>query len=263
MSETGPTAEEMGVKPQPETQHAAPEPEKKRGFRALKDKLFGRKTERPERAPLTEDEKKTKDIFFNTFRFGQGNRIGGADLAGDLFLWLKANDYFPPDIPKKPPKYIKDIVTPKQHVKIIRLQSWDQIRQEWKSFYKKSESTITPAEIPDEHIAQRLLSKDIGYQDPQHPRPRPPLPEGKVARPDSAQDQHASFVRRFAIMGAGTGSEPYDDLFRRVRTQLMDAPATSHVGKMREMLSSRWEKNHPGEKFFPEPKPEPDTQKTA
>jgi hypothetical protein len=65
-----------------------------------------------EQNELTEQQKRAKDLFFQSFRFSQGSQT----LQSDILKWLVIKGYFDNyDIPARTPDFIKEIAVPKKH----------------------------------------------------------------------------------------------------------------------------------------------------
>lgn len=68
-----------------------------------------------EQNELTEQQKRAKDLFFQSFRFSQGELF----LQEKILKWLVAKGSFDEiDVPEEPPVYIQDMLVPKKHLAI-------------------------------------------------------------------------------------------------------------------------------------------------
>ena len=197
---------------------------------------------------LTEQERRAKDLFFQSFRFSQGSLT----LQSDLLKWLVVKGYFDNyNIPATTPEFIKEIAIPKKHKhieddRVAELgKMWSQLRFTNTSYTKQSFSeeellsTILPA----------MIERDRVYQD--HERPNRQTSEEII--PDSNNDPHASFVRKYVINVHPTGSDAFDEMHRKLTpmlTKYRNSPPTDRPKDL-SVLAKSWEINHPGHTFFP------------
>jgi hypothetical protein len=206
-----------------------------------------------EQNELTEQERRAKDLFFQSFRFSQGNTT----LQSDLLKWLVVKGYFDNyEIPDRTPDFIKEIAVPKKH-KFVEDDKVQELGKMWSILrftntrYTKqttSEGELLPSILRD------MVDRDRMYQD----QKRPNRQIAEEITPDSNNDPHASFVRKYVINGHPTGSDAFDELHRNLTPLLTKSRTAPYVGPKHNLdkdillsLSTGWEKNHPGHTFFP------------
>jgi hypothetical protein len=206
---------------------------------------------------LTEQQERLKGLLFQSFRFSQGTQ----GLQEDILKWLVAKGCFDDvDIPEKPPAYIQNIVVPKKHPSLLNdTEKFDAVNDVWGILYHIK--NLNPPDSIEEltpSILTEMIERDGAFQE--HKRQNRPTSEAVV--PDSSNDPHASFVRRFILSAQPTGSEPFDTLhkelaplltqYRKVLPRISPTDPDdlkSPQGKLFLLVQS-WEKNHPGQRFF-------------
>jgi hypothetical protein len=167
---------------------------------------------------LTEQERKAKDLFFQSFRFSQGTVY----LQEDIFLWLVAKGYYDDiEVPENVPSYIQEgMVVPKKHAPITQdADKTKALTEGWERLYaaKESKQSLDADELL-EPILEGLLAKDSDYQE----IGRPNRPYSEQVTPDSNNDPHASFVRRHILNAHPTGNDAFDELFRSLALHLKE-----------------------------------------
>lgn len=209
----------------------------KKGFNFFKKIISstGERTQRPERAPLSEDEKKVRDLFLLSFRFSQGN-----DLAQEeIYYWLQNNNHLKNlPIPRVAPSYILELSVPKDHGEIKKRKTSREFKKQWEKLYQISNKQERSSD--EQLLASLLVERDLKYQ-----QSRRRTPVGKTSPvPDSSYDPHVSLVRKYGYKHKSTGCNEYDTMFRALE------PYFSKSFYFDEM-EERWEENHPEEQFFP------------
>jgi hypothetical protein len=212
--------------------------------------MLEQETEGFETIKLNEQERTLRSLFFQSFRFSQG----GAGLQKEIQKWLVVKGYFDNvDIPKTIPHYIKAIAIPKKHKPVPgdrRLSElgkmWDQlllIRYEKQSL---SEEKLLPT------VLLFMIDRDTGFQQLERPCEQH---FGQVT-PDSSNDPHASFVRKYLVNAHPTGNNAFDKLHQSLAllvTRYRNASPTDPdflYSKALSSLADQWEHNHLGHTFF-------------
>lgn len=227
-------------------------------------------------SPLSPDEIAVRQFVRSSFIVSEGS-LG---IQNTIFDYAVAKGLLSEiDIPRKIPNYMLTLFPPGQHVirppEIIK----DDRAFAWSALHKsKSEPKGVEAEKLVPVILSEVLGREFKYQIVKRPK----------RAPDT--DQHESYLRKFVLMGESTGSQITDQLcldlkpllaklrdepFPAVTDDMISNDALSPLPQMLQgsgdliegMISKRlnamgdrrilayiealWEKNHPGEKFFP------------
>ena len=210
--------------------------------------------QQPQQEPrLTEQEQRAKDLIFQSFRFSQGNTT----LQDHILKWLVAKDYFDSvDIPNTLPTYIREIVVPKKHKTLTDQGRRIEVARKWFDVYdfKKVKQSLSSEELAGQ-ILKGMLERDLNYQKRERPNRSPSSQE----RPDSSNDPHMSFTRKYIINSQPTGNDAFDEMCRGVapiaelyRThRFFIAKDSRSTRKALFSLKNAWEHNHPGYTFFP------------
>jgi hypothetical protein len=221
-----------------------------KGYIGKKDELQIVETKK-----LTEQEQQLrgKDLFFQSFRFSQGNNF----LQEDIFKWLVAKGYFDNiEVPEKPPLYITEIAVPKKHIPLPDDARPSELKKVWDALYKAkhrkhgfhSEELLDP-------VLLRMIDKDRHYQKYERPNRQP----SDQVTADSSNDPHASFVRRFILNAHPTGSDAFNELHKELapvlaRYRYKNPTGLKYNHSTRQglvVLAQEWERKHPGQTFFP------------
>ncbi len=209
-----------------------------------------------EKIKLTPEQRELRDIARFSTMFSQGR----LDLQKKYFYWLGGNGYLDTlQLPQRPPAFIQEMPIPVKHFPIPESQRKEFNEVMYHHLHKIK--TQTPNEVPAAErytdllgdIAKDLILKDDDYQI----KKRHARTEDHMSEPDDANDPHASFVRKYILLGKKTGSEAFDQLFKEVREEIMPDIVAVHqkVDKLtiRQSQLSRmirgWEDTHPGEIF--------------
>lgn len=219
------------------------------------------------RQRLADHEQKIFDIFTLSFRFSQGVPGGQAQI----FQFLSAKGYLDGlVIPEKTPDYAYDVPVPKTHSEKARtrVDNEGDINTAWAYFHiaKENKAHLNHAEnLP--YILHGMLKQDIKFQDKE--RPGKSIPEGKTVKPDSNEDPHASFTRKYVISKHTTGHDAFNDMFEEIHAFMKDPDALASFQTLSEEpsdvpvvvhplpraiqeLRTKWEEKHPDYSFFPE-----------
>jgi len=205
-----------------------------------------------EQNKLTEQNKSLKDLVFQSFRFSQGDLM----TQSHMLQWLRTKGYFDAfDFPEEIPDYIQELAIPHKHKSIAdahRLRElgiiWTQLRSDKPQFQQFSAEEIL------EPILTGMIRRDSIYQKFE----RPNRQTAKEIIPDSSNDPHASFVRKYIINAHPTGNRAFDELFRDAAIRLQQyrtAPITSSnpddaLSDLHD-LGTLYRIRHPGYTFFP------------
>jgi hypothetical protein len=218
-------------------------------------------TERIKREPIpvTDEERKFRNTFVTSAFFSQGV----FDLQRKYTYWLAKRGHFDGlYLPEDPPRFIKEMQLPRNHMPI-----GGNVSAEFARFYTGvrdiiirtgTENPPPEARIHDitEEIAKDLVLRDDDFQ----MKPRYGRSATDTTPPDDSEDPHASFVRRYVLHRHMTGSEHFNALFNEVRGILLPNLVVVQNAQPETILSSRqkqlknmiskWEANHPGTAFI-------------
>lgn len=229
-------------------------------------------------APLTPAEIAVRQFVRGSFLVSEGSIA----IQRVIFDYAVVKDLLPEaEIPKEIPSYMLSLFPPGQHLS----RSAEVIEEDrafvWGELHKsKSEPKRVDAEKLVPVILSEVLGREFKYQIVKRPKRSP------------ESDQHESYLRKFAVVGDSTGSQITDQLYSEL-AQALDhlraesfPPVTDEMisnealsplpqmfqgsgGLIEGMISKRlnamgdrrilayiealWERNHPGEKFFPNP----------
>ena len=202
---------------------------------------------------LSPQEKTTKDYFRQSFRFAQDSF--SAQL--NMFSWLAARGYLDPplNIPEEAPPYIVALEPPPYHKSQTKTIIEKTNREAWKLMHMAATSDrISGPKMEDnlDMLLLTLLASDAIYQT----RPREGRSPSSDTLPDSVNDVHASYFRKFALGKAPTGTPAFDVLLHTELTARLSHHLTNPKSfitiKYRE-LEKGYEGTHPGVKFAPIP----------
>jgi hypothetical protein len=202
---------------------------------------------------LTPGKQRTKELFYQSYRFSQGS----TSAQQDIFRWLGRKGYLDDlTLPKKAPDYILETKPMQNHVPQTSKQRVKDIYQVWADLQAAQRDKNYVSKKIIKEIYQKNLESDIAYQDQRIRRPNRPISE--TVEPDSLKDPHASQLRRYAIHGESTKTNAFDEMYKEIRLLIEDDLSTlpkeprkrSESQKALLRLLAGWEQNHPGEKFF-------------
>lgn len=238
--------------------------EKRKRFGKLQEKLravTGITTEstRPDTSASRErpnDADLIKSYFYNSFRLSQGN----PSTQDHIFGWLASHGYLENiDIPRKLPPYIIKMPIPTRHEDLNRLGPLNDIRLMYIHFIDSKDIKSPTTEVKgigmvpfEELIVKETIERDFIYQH----KKRPGRDAATDVKPDSVNDPHASFLRKYVINGETMGGiAAYDDLLAHMQQSLVASIAeqkfSPDIQGCFDELVERWEINHPGISFFP------------
>jgi hypothetical protein len=205
-----------------------------------------------EQNELTEQQKRAKDLFFQSFRFSQGELF----LQEKILKWLVAKGRFDGlEVPEELPAYIQETIVPEKHLTITEgpKKELEKVWGKLNIYVTHLRQSISVDELQPS-ILRGMIDRDRLYQE----KERPNRPDSQQATPDSSNDPHASFVRKYIINGQPTGSDAFDELHRSLVPLLTKSRTATYVAPKHIVdkdillsLSSGWENNHPGHTFFP------------
>jgi hypothetical protein len=179
-------------------------------------------------------------------------RFHGVFLGSQHEMWSKQHN-----------GKVRELAVPAKHVSIPDDKRLEELGRVWKRLRTiTSEKQSVDEELLLDDILLGMVSRDIKYQ-AQDDRPnRQPAQE---ITPDSSNDPHASFVRKYIVNAHPSGSEAFDKMFRSVGgvfQQYRDVAITPttpshtlHALNQLDMLEKWYEKKHPGHKFYPPQQP--------
>ncbi len=123
---------------------------------------------------------------------------------------------------------------PSDHVRVSEATRQAQMEFHWTAFegLLKGRPSL-PVSVLGGLATHSTANRDLRYQ----LRPRA-----------SAGDPHKSYMREHMLGGQSTRSDTYDAIFANLRARSFRYGLPFAVGSLRR----RWERNHPGESFFPE-----------
>lgn len=202
--------------------------------------------------------------FYLSFRFSQGNIGNQGDILAAVIDYYSRKRNVPATsirdvIASEEFKLkIERIIPPNRHRITRKDTKVDSLKKAYLSFKKEVDDTVIRTYQLDDHsytslVESHMVISDLDYQD--KPRPRPQ---------NDKSDQHGSLYREFVILGRPTGSECYDNIFTTMRARTLrllrehKEHSHSHDDYRHNqlsgilMLTSAWERNHPGEKFVPD-----------
>jgi hypothetical protein len=201
---------------------------------------------------LSKQERRAKELFTQSFRFSQGELF----LQEQILKWLVAKGGFDGiEVPVESPAYIQEMLIPKKH-KSITEGPKKELERAWgrlNIYATHLRQSISVDELQPT-ILRGMIDRDRTFQKGE----RPNRPDSLQVTPDSSNDRHASFVRKYIINGQPTGSDAFDELHRNLAplvTKYQTATAKSPIDiifnqEILFFLVKDWEKNHPGYTFF-------------
>ena len=219
-----------------------------------------------EKTKLTPEQAELKKWYILAFYLSQGSE----DQQSDLTHWSYLDGYFKDkDVPTELPDFLKEVAPPNAHdaigkgserLRILERNWWGPIdTKRLKSLARHEDGS--PIDFPKE-ILTGMIKSDLAYQYKERP--------GRIASdflPDDRQDRHGSLVRRHLLMDNKVGNKTFDHLFAKMAPivrQLEHLEETKPAGTAPDDLDSlsmeeamqhlifQWERNHPGERFFPQ-----------
>jgi hypothetical protein len=113
-----------------------------------------------EKRKLTEEEQRAKDLFFQSFRFSQGEE----EIQDDILKWLVAKGYFDTiEIPEETPDYIKEIAVPAKHKSLEGVSNYDRLNTLetfWFSLYrdKRDKQSLSAEELLAPMLAKMRMA---------------------------------------------------------------------------------------------------------
>ncbi len=201
-------------------------------------------------APPSNEQKDLKQLFYLSFRYSQGSM----DVQDKLFSWLVKNRYIDKNqVTEDTRSFITSITYPgKNHVEDDTVKGsldkmWDYLNRADGNYNGNLE----------EDIAEGIIRRDLKYLEDEG---RPNRNQENLVVPDSQNDPHASFFRKFILHGQSSGHVAFDTLFSSIR-QNVNTSQTEEWLKIKDdlqKLSSAWQEHHPDHSFFaPDPTPIP------
>lgn len=158
-----------------------------------------------EQNELTEQQKKTKDLVFQSFRFSQG----GPELQEDILKWLIVKGHFTDiELPATIPEYITEKLIPKKHEVLEEEEITPELRKMWSKllYANSSEKQFLSEEKLLPLILFNTIKRDKVYQERERPNRQP----SEQITPDSINDPHASFIRKYILNAHPTGNTAFD-----------------------------------------------------
>ncbi len=228
------------------------------------------------RPTLTPQESAMRKFFRGTFRSSQGH-IG---LQEDITNWAIVRSKVPiMDIPRHAPFYILDLLPPTQHkesnderIKVERANAWARLHLGIQNRDRIDEEALLP------NILSETLKRELKFQ--------------IMGRPQrTTEDIFESYLRKNTILGEPASSPEMTDLATELKGPLEELraepfeklipeeiksatdflsklyPSTNPINediigtflaswrdrKVLAFVEFLWERNHPGQSFFPEP----------
>ncbi|HLD83457.1 MAG TPA: hypothetical protein VI979_01225 [archaeon] len=179
-------------------------------------------------------------IFYNSFRHSQGF----LELEGAIFEWLAGEGYLHGLLEESPEGYGK-LSMPKGHIQSNPEAVNSRFREAWNKMYRKKGfryGGFSPREIVASVLTTGIINADLNYQAKNRANR-----EGSGC-PDSYQDPHASFLRRYALTGVDAGHPAFNAMYAKVKEIALFGGSTANLPR----LATAWERNHPGELFLPQ-----------
>lgn len=185
-------------------------------------------------------------FFYLSYFYSQGN----AGLQKHIFDFAVSINAFK-KIPKEPPEaLLAKLKPPKSHG--LEGDYSDGFRREWHSMFRSFSKESGYAPRPIRHLALEMVKTEGRYVRGEiRRRSRKIVSTQDLVVPDSNEDTHASFVRRYGMLGESTNDPVLDRMFLEIKRELTKEGTFLHRHLLD--LSEDWEKQHPGHNFFPEP----------
>jgi hypothetical protein len=184
--------------------------------------------------------------FYLSFKFSQGN----AELQQDLLIAINTRynhgEFIKTFISlenlkdRLTPK-ISKLRLPKDHLPVGSVQ--EEFKNQWRNQLKLLNKVFEPEERhkpSDEGLLIDLVAEDASYME--------------TGRPNSGKKE--SLVKTYIINQQTTGSEDFDNLFKKLREVAMESDIAesayeiSLLGSGLSVLKYHWEQAHPGQKFI-------------
>ena len=212
---------------------------------------------------LTEEQKKVKELFRQSFRFSQGD----PDLHNKVSSWLVATGHYDNlPIPAVTPEYIDALRPPIRHASMDADIIDVDIRMAWGHLY-----WINTVDRPDSadaiagDILTHMVERDLQYVN----EGRPGRKFSTNGQETGTRDPFASYIKEFVVEGTPTGTEAFDQMHAGVKDVLTKEQQAIQSGedlterqqKLQE-LQTVWEQKHEGQTFLPDNK-DWDTTPTA
>lgn len=185
---------------------------------------------------LNPEERKLYDYVYHSFRFSQGD----IRIQKELFALMGEKGYLEPLrslIQDEPPSYITSLMYPKKHVEIPRMSNEENrlsdISKVWSKLrlgllltcpYKEDFNREMRIDNLRIRILEMMLSRDVVYQIAKRPGR-----EKDRYQPDSNDDPHASFLRKYAVHGVTTGLSEYDSIFAELKPIISSLKQTTYA----------------------------------
>lgn len=228
------------------------------------------------RSPLRPEEIQLRSYFRGSFRYAQGSLMAQSFIT----QWAYSSGRIQTmEIPEVMPEYIEGLMPPGNHIISSKSKTNIDIEAAWRDLYISSRATefVSPQEAL-ENVLNEILKRELKYQ-----------LVGRKGR-SQTQDKYDSYLRRFVVLGEKADSPILDDLSQELEeavAKLTEEPtpqvtpetlesreikvlearfkkgglvnsdkadSTMTMMGSRKMLSlvvALWEKNHPGQQFFP------------
>lgn len=210
-----------------------------------------------ESIPQTEEEIAVHAMFRTSFRLSQGD----PDVQEKLIKWLSLDGHLDTvSVPTEMPAYIGGIKLPKRHTTNIEDGAVSaNLTGTWNDLVEVKSTPVDPSRRTEiiESIVDEYVSSDMKYVEAGRP--------GRAAkgpvRTDSEQDPHASWIRRYIILGEPTDVPGFDALHQELRPIIIKAidnvdvkDTYDNLIRVRELqeIVTKWQMHHPGETFIPQ-----------
>lgn len=196
---------------------------------------------------LTPEQIEVRQIFKLSFMHSQGS----SSFQPHIFDYMRYFGFLKPMDIDEIPLFLLDIKPPTNHVVQVDASQVDALRFTFigfKRYLGENPKLMTNYFKPDNHahyLSAGLSNFDKRYQNDK--RGVPPFTENiSIDLYDSYFDPHASFLRRYAVLGHPTGHPGYDQMYKHIAEFISD-----DLGYLDDLVKV-WEPNHPGGVFFPE-----------
>lgn len=202
----------------------------------------------PDNTPVADS---VRDIFYMSFHHSQGN----SKLQIDMFNWFFVNGVINRDaFNQLPPSNILEISVPNHHVPVS-----DEGRKiatptdMWDLAARMARIGNPDPTLCEQRILDGIIRQDTHFQFLNAPR----AAYDGIGEPDSRYDKRASFLRKHVVSGVSSGNVGFDLLYDGIKKRLYEVLTQNlNTGtgtkKRLSRLVKKWERNHPGYKFFGE-----------
>jgi hypothetical protein len=196
-----------------------------------------------------------------SFRLSQGQ----PDVQKTLYEWAGVSGNLSDiEVPTELPNSIAALRLPKRHSNqnVTSGAIADELQNTWEDFVSVTKSPPDPSRRPEiiRKVYDAYIESDLKYVT----IGRPERENDGSVKSDSEHDPHASWMRRYIILGEPTGVPAFDKLHEELRPVLVEAVDKGEIpdtnlhyedyirqNDIAEVVK-QWQIYHPGEKYVPE-----------